>query len=635
MIEIALKNIEKSYGSFKILNNVSFFINRFERIGLIGRNGTGKTTLFKIIKEIETKDSGDLFIRKGSSVGYLHQIPDFPSEYRIEDILRSAFKNLYLLKEKIEKIEILLSDKKENENSNLIKLYGRLQSEFEIFGGYEIENRIEVVSTGLKIHNAFRERLFNTLSGGEKTRVSLAKILLENPDILLLDEPTNHLDMSSIEWLEDFLSNYRGSVLLISHDRYLLDRIVDKIIEIDFGEADVYKGNYTFYLKEKEKKLMSQFHAFNDQQKKIKAMKEAIERFRVWGGSGGGNPKMFIKARNMEKRLQKIEKIDKPLLERKKIKLKLKSTERSGKDVIISEKLSKSFDDESVLENINLHLRLGEKVCILGKNGTGKTTLMNILHGDLSPDSGNLKIGSNVKIGYLQQEVIFENENYDVLTTFRMSCSYDEGSSRNKLAGFLFFGDEVFKSVKDISGGEKSKLKLCMLMNEDNNVLLLDEPTNHLDIESREVLEDALENFKATVLFISHDRYFINKIAGKILELENKSIVEYSGNYEYFKRKKDNKSFHYEREEVRSERNPIKKLKTTSNFEKKLKIQINEIESDISALENEISENEKEIQCLHDDHIKINELYNKNKEMRNKIDVLIDQWEKLHKKLNN
>ena len=627
MIEISLNKIVKSFGANKILHNISFDVQKKERIGLIGRNGTGKTTIFKIISGLEDYDSGILTLRKGASTGYMDQIPDYPDKYKVIDVLNTTFEDVFAIREKLRDIESEMSKISENDVKKIIKEYGELQNLFENKGGYEIEVNLNKICSGLKLSEEFKNRKFNTLSGGEKTTVMLGKILLQNADILLLDEPTNHLDIESVEWLEDFLLEYIGTILIISHDRYFLDKIVNKIIEIEDGNSRVFYGNYSYYIKENDRMLFDQFEKYKDQQKKIKAMKESIKRFRDWG-TRTDNPKMFKKAFSLEKRLEKMEKIDKPILERKKIGLNFSKSHRSGNDVIKVTGLKKSFQDNLILDDLDLFVRYQEKVAILGKNGTGKTTLMKVLTNLYKPDGGEVKIGSRVNIGYLEQEVYFDNQEFTVLETFRRNFNIHEGEARNKLAKFLFFGDEVYKKVMNISGGERVRLQLSIMLNQDINLLLLDEPSNHLDTDSREMFEQALQKFTGTVVFISHDRYLINKIAQRIVELRDKKFVNYLGNYDYYKQKKIKEKIVTVKEipEMKPQKAKYEKDKKIQNEKKKVERRILEIEEKMEKMENQISEKDKEMEKWATDYKKLYELYKEKCGLRKNLDLLFEEW---------
>ncbi|WP_069650654.1 ribosomal protection-like ABC-F family protein [Caloranaerobacter ferrireducens] len=630
MIELSLNDVEKYYGANKILKKISFEVKTGERVGLVGSNGAGKTTIFKIIAGIENYENGIISIRKGATIGYLDQIPVFPYDYKVIDVLNTAFEELFKIRGDMKKLEEKMNIIKGEELDKVIKRYGQLQLLFEYKGGYDIEEKLNKICTGLKIEEDFRERKFSTLSGGEKTTVLLGKILLQNPDILLLDEPSNHLDIESIEWLESFLNEYSGTVLIISHDRYFLDRVVNKIIEIEAGKAKMFYGNYSYYVKEKERQLIEAFQAYKNQQKKIKDMEEAIKRFRDWGYRAD-NADMFKKAKNMEKRLERMGKIEKPILEKPKIQLKFSNSNRSGKDVIIIKELSKSFGNNTIFKKLNLHVRYGEKLGILGKNGSGKSTLIKMLLNQYTPDEGEIIIGTGVNIGYLEQDIIFDNEDSTVLEVFRDYFPMPEDKARRILAKFLFYSEDVFKTVKNLSGGEKTRLKLCLLMQQDINTLILDEPTNHLDIDSREMLEDALSDFGGTIIFISHDRYFINKIADRIVELENKKLINYLGNYDYYKNEKTRRML------SNSINNQVKQKEIKKGYKKgasKRKInvdkQICDLEKEIEQLEKLIEEKDKAMEKYKTDYIKLNEIYNEKQKLKMRFEELMDKWIELN-----
>ncbi|HET7658636.1 MAG TPA: ABC-F family ATP-binding cassette domain-containing protein [Bacillales bacterium] len=426
-----------------------------------------------------------------------------------------------------------------NELNRLLEKYDGLQQAFERGDGYLIETRIERVVSGLGINKDFLDRRFKTLSGGEKTKVGLAAALLEEPDLLLLDEPTNHLDLASIEWLEEFLQNYNGAVLVVSHDRYFLDKVVSQIYDLDDGELQVYRGNYSTFVSEKDERLLAQFQQYQEQQKKIKKMKEAIKRLREWANRGNPpNDGMHRRAGSMEKALERMEKLDRPVLEHRKIGLELESANRSGRDVAVLEDVKKSFAERTLYEKVNLLVRSGEKVAIIGENGSGKSTLLKMLMGQLEPDEGSAKLGNSVKTGYLSQNGLEGYENETVVAAFREEVVMTEGQARQILARFLFYGPAVFRKVQGLSGGERMRLRLAQLMYQDVNFLVLDEPTNHLDIESREVLEEAVAEFSGTVLAVSHDRYFLNKLFQPTYWLEEGSLIKYEGNYDFAREKR-------------------------------------------------------------------------------------------------
>ena len=528
MIEISLNKINKSYGFNNVLNNLSFDVKTNERIALIGSNGCGKTTTLKIIMGIESYDSGNISIRKESKIGYLTQMP--PKE----DDNVSA-KSVYLrgVQELID-LENKISDFVENMSSNEkdIKLLDKLQEEFRISGGYSLKEKIEKIRNGFKITNELLDREYNKLSGGEKTLINLASIILSNPDILLLDEPTNHLDIDTLEWFEEYLSSYNGTVVIISHDRYFLDRTVNKIIEIENGNANIYHGNYSYYLKESEKRLMIEFQNYKNQQKEIKALKEAIERYKVWGAKSD-NPMFFRRAKAIETRLEKMEVIEKPKT-KSELRINLNVEDRTSNRVMVISNLDLKIGNKELLRNSHMEVYYKERVCLMGKNGAGKTTLIKNI---LNNTHENIKLGTNIKIGYIPQEIRFDNEDLTIYEHMRKIFVGSESELRSKLNQFYFTTDNIDKKVKNLSGGEKVRLKLLELILKNANFLILDEPTNHIDIDTREILEESLLAYDGTILFISHDRYFINKIATKIVMIENKEMITYNGNYDSIKKK--------------------------------------------------------------------------------------------------
>lgn len=531
MIEISLNKINKSYGFNRVLNNLSFDIKTNERVALIGSNGCGKTTTLKIIMGIESYDSGNISIRKESKIGYLTQIP--PKE---DDNVSARSVYLRGVQELIN-LENKINDFVENMSSNEkdIKLLDKLQEEFRISGGYSLKEKIEKIRNGFKITNELLDREYNKLSGGEKTLINLASIILSNPDILLLDEPTNHLDIDTLEWFEEYLSSYNGTVVIISHDRYFLDRTVNKIIEIENGNANIYHGNYSYYLKESEKRLMVEFQNYKNQQKEIKALKEAIERYKVWGAKSD-NPMFFRRAKAIETRLEKMEVIEKPKT-KSELRINLNVEDRTSNRVMVISNFDLRIGNNELLRNSHMEVYYKERVCLMGKNGAGKTTLIKTI---LNNTHDNIKLGTNIKIGYIPQEIRFDNEDLTIYEHMRKIFVGSESELRSKLNQFYFTADNIDKKVKSLSGGEKVRLKLLELILKNANFLILDEPTNHIDIDTREILEESLLAYEGTILFVSHDRYFINKIATKIVMIENKEMITYNGNYDSIKKKSNN-----------------------------------------------------------------------------------------------
>lgn len=538
MIELSLSNIEKTFGFKKVLNGFNLELKTGERVALIGPNGSGKTTIFKIITGEENLNAGSISIRKGATVGMLSQIPPtFPKETTVKEILLIGKTKVIEIEQKLRELENKMSTCKPNELNNLLKRYGILQEKFNNLNGYQLESDINKVCNGFKIKPEMLERKFNTLSGGEKTIVYFASLILSEPSILLLDEPTNHLDIDTLEWLEEYLKNYKGSILISSHDRYFLDKVTTKTILIERGKEEVFFGNYSYYLEENERRIMSEFEDFKDQQKQIAAMKASIKKLQEFGRLAfPGGESFFKRAASIQKRLDKIELLEKPET-KKELPLDFQVQKRSGKEVLIIDNLSLMIGDRILLEDANMHIRYGEKVCLMGKNGTGKSTIIKLLFNDTPAEivDGEIKLGSNVNIGYLPQEIHFEDENATVLDTARRFFDGSETALRATLAKFLFYGENVFKKVGSLSGGEKVRLKLLELIQKKANFLILDEPTNHIDIDTKEMLEEALNEYSGTILFISHDRYFINKLAKRTLCIEDGHINSYLGNYDDYK----------------------------------------------------------------------------------------------------
>lgn len=541
MTELSLNNIEKTFGFKKILNGFNLELKTGERVALIGPNGSGKTTIFNMITGKEAPTAGQISIRKGATVGFLSQMPPkYDDEATVREIIVQGKAKLLEVEAKLRKIEEKLGKCNPDQMNDLLKSYGQLQEAFEDMGGYQLESDISKVCGGFKISDEIMDRKFSTLSGGEKTIVSFAKLILSEPTILLLDEPTNHLDISTLEWLEEYLKNYKGSILISSHDRYFLDQVTNKTILIDRGKSEVFFGNYSYYLEENERRIMAEFEDFKDQQKQIAAMKASIKKLQEFGRLAfPGGEAFFKRAASIQKRLDKLELLDKPE-EKKDIPLDFQISKRSGKDVLIIEDLSAMIGDKVLFDRANMHITFGDKDCLMGKNGSGKSTLIKMILEQSNAEllGGKIKLGSNVIIGYLPQEIRFENEDATILETARQFYDGTETHLRASLAKFLFYEDNVFKKVKTLSGGEKVRLKLFELIQKNANFLILDEPTNHIDIDTKEMLEEALKEYNGTLLFISHDRYFINKLAKNTMEINDEHIDNYIGNYDYLKEQK-------------------------------------------------------------------------------------------------
>ncbi|MBT2688402.1 ABC-F type ribosomal protection protein [Bacillus sp. ISL-47] len=542
MIACSVQQIGKMYGGSHVFENISFEIHEKDRIGLTGRNGSGKTTLFKLLAGAEVPDKGQIHWRKGCEIGYLAQIPDYPADIKSIEVLKKAFADLLQMETKMKHMEQQMASEPHPDRLNkLIGEYGELQDQFALKNGYEIDSQIDRISNGLNI-GSLLDKDFTSLSGGEKTKVCLGHMLLRSPNLLLLDEPTNHLDIKAVEWLADFIKGYEGTVVLISHDRYFLDETVGKILDLEDGEITLYLTNYSGFVKEKEERLLREFQQYEEQQKKIKKMKEAIKRLREWANqSNPPNAGLHKRASSMEKALQRMEKLDRPVLNRKKMNVDLDAADRSGKDVVVMKEISKSFGRQILFRNISMHIQFQDRTAIVGDNGTGKSTLVKMILKEIEADTGEVRCGSNLKIGYLSQHVFSDNTDQTVIDAFREELSVTEGDARHILAGFLFYGHTVFRKVSSLSGGERMRLRLAQLMHRDINFLILDEPTNHLDIESREVLEEALDDFSGTILAVSHDRYFINRLFSKIYWIDQQEVHFFEGNYNRARKKMEDK----------------------------------------------------------------------------------------------
>ena len=531
---LACKDISKSYGTDVILEKISFNLEEKEKAAIVGVNGAGKTTLFKIITDAISYDSGQLYIPKGTTIGYLEQNIDIRSEKTIHEEMLSVFESVFKTEEKLREMELEMPNVPQKECNSFMEQYSRLQHEFEESDGYSYQSRINGVLKGLGFTEEEYSQKVCTLSGGQKTRVFLGKLLLMKPDLLLLDEPTNHLDIESIQWLEDFLKGYTGSVLIISHDRYFLDKTVTKIIEIENRCSTVYNGNYSFFISQKEVIRAAQLKQYADQQKEIKHQEEVIKTLRQFN-----REKSIKRAESREKALNKMEKIEKPENLPEKMHFRLTPRIQSGNDVLSVDSLSMAFDSNKLFSNVTFEIKRGEKVAIIGPNGIGKSTLFKIILGELAPKSGKTTLGVNVYPGYYDQE---HHELDDRNTIFdEIHNAYPNmtnGEIRSVLAAFIFTNDDVFKTIGTLSGGEKGRVSLAKIMLSKSNFLILDEPTNHLDMYSKEILENAINSYEGTVLYISHDRYFIDKTAERVIELSKDGVTQYLGNYSYYMEKK-------------------------------------------------------------------------------------------------
>ena len=623
MIDIQVEGLIKSFEIGKnVLDGITFQIDQGERVGLLGRNGAGKSTLFRILTGELEPDEGQAIIASGRRVGLISQIPVYPAGYTVEDVLRSAFARLRKLGEEMESLTERMAAG-ENDPA-LLRRYDTLSARFEAFGGYDTDVAVDKVANGLSISKEMRERLFDALSGGEKTRVNLGRLILEDTDILLLDEPTNHLDLQATVWLEEYISRFRGTVLTISHDRYFLDRTVTRIIEIADGKAAFYSGNYSFYAVEKERRFQERMKQYLKEQAKIRQLEKAADQMHLWAFMG--NDALHKRAFSMEKRIERMRTTEKPT-KAKKMNAQFASREFRGDEVLQLRGLTKSFGDRTLFSDIYLRVEPGERIALLGENGTGKTTLLNMIVGSERPDSGSIRLGPSVVTAYLPQIIRFAHPERSLLDTMLYEKKgMTAQSARNRLAQYQFQGEDVFKSVSSLSGGELSRLRLCMLMDEQTSFLILDEPTNHLDIAAREWVEEAVEAFDGTLLFVSHDRYFINRFATRIWELSGGTITDYPmGFTQYQSVKAQEKQEPPAPREKKADTRPAKGNRSQQAARRQLTI----CENTIAKLESEIADLDGQMQQVGRDPDKLAEVYAKKLETENALQEQMARWEEL------
>lgn len=613
MIDIAVKGVVKAFEiDKKILDGLSFEVNSGERVGLLGKNGAGKTTLFRLIMgELET-DEGEIVVASGRRIGLISQIPVYPPEFTTEDVLLSAHRRVFELSERLESMRQSMADGEKTD----MELYDALSAEFEALDGWNADVERNKVANGLDIPPAMRTQLFASLSGGEKTRVNLARLILEKTDILLLDEPTNHLDMKATQWLEDYLEHFRGTVLTISHDRYFLDKVVSRIVEINAGKAEFYGGNYSFYVAEKQARLAEQLKKYEQESKEVKRLEDAAARLYQWGT---GNERLMKKSFAIKTRAERVRTVDRPTAE-KKIRGFISEKEFHADELMVVRGLKKSFGERTLFSNVDLLVRGGERIAVIGDNGTGKSTLIGCLLGLTDPDEGLIKLGPAVKAAYLPQIVRFADPTLSVLDTAVWEAKWTPQTARNRLGAFKFSGEDVFKPVSTLSGGEQSRLRLCILMKDDINLLVLDEPTNHLDIDSREWMEEALTEYGEALLFVSHDRYFINRFATRIWEIENGQLTDWPCPFEeYVERKK--RMTHVE-QAVRTEKRREAKKNAEPSPEKRLAA----LEKRIASVEGKIAQTDKDIETFSTDYEKLSELFAEKTEAEAELDRLYEEW---------
>ena len=626
MVDISVKDVMKSFDlEKKILDGLTFQVDSGERVGLLGRNGAGKSTLFRLLTGELEPDSGEVVIASGRRVGLISQIPVYPVGYTVEDVLESAFARTLRLKEEMDSLTERMAAGESGEE--LLRRYGELTARFEALGGYDTQTAKNKVAAGLAISSEMRAQLFDQLSGGEKTRVNLGRLILEDTDILLLDEPTNHLDLQATEWLEEYLRKFRGTVVTISHDRYFLDRTVSRIIEIENGQAEFYSGNYSFYAVEKERRYQERMKQYLKEQAKIKQLEEAIERTRLWAFMG--NDDLYKRAFSMEKRIERMRTTAKPTKGRK-MDARFASREFHGDEILQIKGLTKSFDERTLFSDIYLRIEGGERIALVGENGTGKTTLLNILTGREDADRGNVKVGPSVRSAYLEQIIHFDDPNRNLVDTMLYAKkNLSTQSARNRLASYQFRGEDVFKSVSVLSGGEMSRLRLCMLMDEEINFLILDEPTNHLDIDSREWIEEAVEAFDGTLLFVSHDRYFINRFATRVWELAEGTITDYPMGFAQYRSVKEAEAREKPVVAATPEKKGDTRVRSENRNQRAARRQLTICETAIGKLEKAIAALDAEMEQYACDAVKLGELFQQKQETEELLEQEMLRWEEL------
>lgn len=631
MILLQVKSLAKSFGVKEIFSDINFIIQTGDKIGLIGPNGAGKTTLFRCITGEEQADSVEVLISDSLSLGYLRQLPDYPAGTTLMQAIMDSFADIFILRDKMRQMELNMGLQTGSELERTMEAYSKATEEYEKAGGFECETLARRVTHGLGFSREELEREVNEFSGGEKTRAGLARLLVREPDILLLDEPTNHLDLEAVEWLESYLKNYRGNVLLISHDRYFLDETTNRTLELEHGRLAEYNGNYSRYLVLKEEKILSQTRAYEKQQKEIRETEEYINKYRA-----GIKSKQ---ARGRQSQLDRLERIEGVKTSTGlKLNSALHKVESSGNMVVSVKELGFGYGERKLLKLLNFEVYSGEKVALVGGNGTGKSTILKLIVGELTPEQGIVQFGSRVKVGYYDQEHKGLDANKEVIEELTYNFGMPEAEARNYLGTFLFRGDDVFKPVKSLSGGEKGRLSLLKLLLEKPNFLILDEPTNHLDIVSRGVVEDFLQNFEGTVLTVSHDRYFLDMVVDRTLELEQGSLKDYPGNYTYYKEKKE--SLRRDEEYARAQAvKPVaveKKAAAPKINKAKTRDQIAQLEKEIEKLEERMEELSGLLADpdVYQDGDGAKELVSEYKILEEKIPLVYEEWERLCELIN-
>nr|WP_326185110.1 ABC-F family ATP-binding cassette domain-containing protein [uncultured Oscillibacter sp.] len=627
MIEIQVNGLVKSFEvGHNVLDGLTFQIDQGERVGLLGRNGAGKTTLFKILTGEIDHDEGQVTVGQGRRVGLISQIPVYPAGYTVEDVLRSAFARLQKLAEEMERLAARMAEGETD--PAILKRYGALSEKFEVFGGYDTDVAVNKIANGLSISREMRAQLFESLSGGEKTRVNLGRLILEDTDILLLDEPTNHLDLHATEWLEEYIRGFRGTVVVISHDRYFLDRVVTRVIEIQDGKAEFYSGNYSFYAVEKERRFQERMRQYEKEQAKIEQLEKAAEQLRLWAFQG--MDKTYRRAISMEKRIERMRTTSRPT-KAKKMDARFSTAEFHGDEVLGLRNLSKSYGDKHLFDGITLKIEGGERIALIGDNGTGKSTLIKMIVGELYPDDGRIRTGPQARLAYLPQIIHFDHPDWNLVENMMAAKKgLSAQSARNRLAAYDFRGEDVLKPVSVLSGGEQSRLRLCMLMDDDINFLILDEPTNHLDIASREWIEEAVEAYDGTLLFVSHDRYFINRFATRIWELAGETITDYPmGFTQYRQLKAQEEAERAETPKPVKEKTVTERPQRGNKAQQAARRQLTICERDIAKTEERLAALDAGMEAAACDYEKLNELMGEKETVQAALDALYQRWEQL------
>lgn len=636
MIVLSCNNLNKSFGIDTILENISFTVNEGDKVGIIGVNGTGKTTLFKVLSGIYGYDSGDIYLGKGVEIGYLEQNTNFQSEKTIYEEVLEVFSDLMDMEKYIRDLEIKIAEEGSNPDSKVLdKLMNEYSQKLELFSelnGYGYKSEVKGILKGLGFSDSDMETPINILSGGEKTRVLLSKLLLKNPSLLLLDEPTNHLDSDAIEWLEVFLKQYKGTVIIISHDRYFLDQVVNRVFEIHNKRLKTYNGNYSKFIELSNVEKELEVKRYEDQQKEIKKQEESIDRLKAYG-----REKHLKRARSKEKMLDKVDVLDKPDVFRKKASIQFSPSVSSGNDVLQVEDLSMGYGERILFKDINFNIYRGEKVALIGANGIGKSTLFKIIMNEIVPLTGTTKLGANVHVDYFHQEQKTLNlDNTIIDEIWNDHPSLNQTTLRNMLGSFLFEDEEVFKKISTLSGGERARVAILKLILSNSNFLLLDEPTNHLDIDSKEVLEEALLNYTGTLFTISHDRYFLNTVVDKILVLDSEGITEYLGNYDYYMDKKkqtiEMNTIETTEEKTKTQlKDEKRKEREQRELEKKARVKRQNIEKEIEEIELEIEELNV-LMCqeeIYSNPEKSKEVSQNKTSLEDRLNNLYEEWEQL------